>query len=635
MIISVPFRPSSVYLLCASALLTCHAGNAHALGLGNLHVLSNLGQTLSAQLEVSGVEAADIDANCFTANLESLEGLPLSKLSLSVSTQGKRRMLNLASNKNIVEPAVKLLVKVSCEVQLHREFSVLLDPPEFNSIALPGVSSSTSKAEPSALTPTPRPRRVPRTTDGVSAPGAVSVAAAPTAEKVSKPKVRTAVAAPRSSGRDTLSLSDQIEPVSAGLKMAQELTVPENAGSEQSNSELRRAQVQFAAMLRDEPVPPASAAVTTVATAAADQTALQTLQREAAQLKQQLGREKAALDEARESSVAKNWVYFFLVLLVACLAIVGLLFAYIRRLHHKHSATWWEQGQATKSTNENRRHIEDLVNSVQATYETGADSAILSAHHLASTEREVSVSTAPQNVRSVALAPLDVPSVFGKNYSPTLEDSNSSTFNFFSTRDIAVKVEEISDVTQEAEFWMSVNDPERAIEILEPQADLTHPESPVPWLYLLDLYKVTANKEKYNSLRDRFIVFFNANVPEFDIDPSSLPARQLDDFEHLSRKVCSVWNTKDSLPFLESLLVDDRDGKRMGFELPVYRDILLLIAIANELERQKTLTGQAGWVRPLDSEKPAPPLDLKLDLKAEENEHVINFELIDFKQKSE
>jgi hypothetical protein len=37
------------------------------------------------------------------------------------------------------------------------------------------------------------------------------------------------------------------------------------------------------------------------------------------------------------------------------------------------------------------------------------------------------------------------------------------------------------------------------------------------------------------------------------------------------------------LPFLESLLVDDRDGKRMGFELPVYRDILLLISVANEL----------------------------------------------------
>lgn len=38
---------------------------------------------------------------------------------------------------------------------------------------------------------------------------------------------------------------------------------------------------------------------------------------------------------------------------------------------------------------------------------------------------------------------------------------------------------------------MSVNDPERAIEILEPQAEQERPDSPVPWLYLLDLYRVT------------------------------------------------------------------------------------------------------------------------------------------------
>ena len=192
-----------------------------------------------------------------------------------------------------------------------------------------------------------------------------------------------------------------------------------------------------------------------------------------------------------------------------------------------------------------------------------------------------------------------------------------------------MKVEEISDVTQEAEFWMSVNDPERAIEILEPQAELDQPDSPVPWLYLLDLYRVVGNKEKYDPLRDRFVVFFNANVPEFEVDPATLPSRHLDDFEHLSKKICSMWNSNEILPFLESLLIDDRDGKRMGFELPVYRDILLLISIANELERQKTSGGGARvWENASTT-----PVATNAPVMLEEDSNVINFETIDFQNK--
>ena len=39
-------------------------------------------------------------------------------------------------------------------------------------------------------------------------------------------------------------------------------------------------------------------------------------------------------------------------------------------------------------------------------------------------------------------------------------------------------------------------------------------------------------------------------------------------------------------------MVDDREGKREGFELPVYRDILMLLGVAHELERIASLEGQ-------------------------------------------
>jgi len=355
------------------------------------------------------------------------------------------------------------------------------------------------------------------------------------------------------------------------------------------------------------------------------------LLKESSQLKRQIQQDKSTIEDLKENSIPKTWFYLLLLLVTGALAVAGVLIAYIKRVHKKTSSTWWEQKEV-KQVPDTKLNIEELVNSVQASYGTtttnvtadSAESVLRPALGTISTQSKI------KPVNESLLGSLEAPSVFGRNYTPSLEDTNSSTFNFFSSRTNSVKVEEISDVTQEAEFWMSVNDPERAIEILEPQAELDHPESPVPWLYLLDLYRVVGNKDKYDPLRDRFVVFFNANVPEFEIDPATLPTRHLDDFEHLSKKICSMWNTNEILPFLESLLIDDRDGKRMGFELPVYRDILLLISIANELERQKTM-GEIDRGRNLFIGSASAG---SVNKPHEEDTNVINFETIDFENKS-
>jgi hypothetical protein len=54
------------------------------------------------------------------------------------------------------------------------------------------------------------------------------------------------------------------------------------------------------------------------------------------------------------------------------------------------------------------------------------------------------------------------------------------------------------------------------------------------------------------------------------------------------------------VPYLKSLLRDDRNGTRHGFDLPVYRDILQLIALATDPDRPttrgKTMPQQASAI---------------------------------------
>lgn len=615
-------------MICASVIAATSAGSAHALGVGSLRVQSGLGQPLKAQLEVTGADVQDADLHCFKAHVETTDGDLISLVNLGMSAQGNTRILNLSTRKNLLEPALKVVLNVGCEIQLHRDYLILLDPPEFKTFGknlnLPLLTSGdgvVSKPEPQSTKESRRIKKEPQ-----RSPVAANSTAEPKKNN-SRTQQKDLPAHASGTARDALKLSDEadVQLVSGGLKMAGTLSVgtsEQRAVERPDIAELRLAQAQFAAMLRGEN-PPDSADKNK-----ADQQKIQSLQQEAIQLKRKIQQDKAAVDELKETAVAQPWFYVFGALIMAGLAIIGLLFMYIQRLHKRYASTWWEQEEPKQHLPEQKRNIEELVNDVQATYGpttvNGMNSSVL-----------LKTPSEPKSIAaSVKIQPAEHASTHGavsetvQPYTPSLEDTNSSTFNFFSSRASSLKVEEISDVTQEAEFWMSVNDPERAIEILEPQAEQVHPESPVPWLYLLDLYRVTKNKEKYDALRDRFIVFFNANVPEFEVDPLSLPTRHLDDFEHLMNKISALWNTNDILPFLESLLVDDRDGKRMGFELPVYRDILLLISVANELDRMRPADKDtSGWQKVRNVELHADAV--KTDTDADTN--VINFETIDFK----
>ncbi|MBI3284534.1 MAG: hypothetical protein HYZ65_06740 [Burkholderiales bacterium] len=599
-------------LISAATLTSGVVGSAHALSLGDLRLHSALGQQLKAELEVAGADGGAVEQGCFKAKVLNADGLFLAPASLRLSLAGGVRMLLLSTRQGLYEPAIRVVVDLGCDVQLHREYQVLLDPPQYmapqsDAEAAPVISVA---AAPAGNKPT------------VAQPSLVRDQTLRTRPPSAKPKTSKLPKAVK----DTLKLSDDVLVLPQALRLSESLSA-EHAGAA-NREELRAAQAQLAAFLRDEKPDQFSGDKLR-----AEQQKILGLQQEAAQLKRRSQIDKAALEELKEASFSRNWVLGLSLFALAGMAVIALLLAYVQRMHKKFSSSWWEQKES-KTGAEPKRNIEELLDGIQESYWPDSAAAAPAAHE---TEPEPSPLRSAPALKAKAILErqweeMDSPSVFGNHrHSPTLEESNNSTFNFFSTRGQSVKVEEISDVTQEAEFWMSVNDPQRAIEILASQAAQEAPESPVPWLYLLDLYRIVGDRERYDGLRDRFIAFFNANIPAFVTDPATLPERHLEDFAHLMERICAAWNGPAVLPFLQGLLVDDRDGTRVGFDLPVYRDILLLIAIANELERAKVLNGERRRAGAREN-------GLKSSAKqddadgAEAGRHAIDFEVIDFKK---
>lgn len=143
-----------------------------------------------------------------------------------------------------------------------------------------------------------------------------------------------------------------------------------------------------------------------------------------------------------------------------------------------------------------------------------------------------------------------------------------------------LKVEELSDVIQEADFWIALNDPSRAIEVLETYGLGATPDSPAPWLYLLSLYRDVGRGDDYLTLQRRIKEIFNVLIPEWGHHPPQEIVLSLADYPVAAKKIIDFWGTAMIAQYLDNLLLDNRRGQREGFPLSVYKEILKLSSTA-------------------------------------------------------
>lgn len=599
--------------------------SAHALGLGVIKVRSNLGQALLAQAEILGDEADQINASCWRARVVGMDGILLANVTITLQQTQNQRSISFSSKQAINEPAVVLMIDIHCETQLHREFSILLDPVDttafqstnnFSNTVQTNIDSAIHKAESAATTPRTtanvgkkaifhsgdgEPQKVPH-----AKPSEQAHAESKTpSEYADKPRHASPMPSRRARG-DILKLSDEVilpgpnssSTVGAevgvnartGLRMSDVLSSQTGQALLGNMQELRAAQARMAAILRDEP---ASGTVPSEKPSAESE--LFRLKQEAEKLKKQNSLDKASLEDLQKKTGLDFWLAVLAIIAISLSAIIVMLLVYIQRRAVPTQTSWWEDDPMTVRPSDAMR-VANAIDQAQASYEkvdADANASFPEGEPFAKKDKfqapnvNQTTSSGKKDVMSSTLNDATMDS--GLHRTPSLEETNSSIFNFYSPRGGALKVEEISDVTQEAEFWISMNDPQRAIEILSAQEQVDHPDSPVPWLFLLDLYRTTVNAERYNQLRERFIAFFNANIPAFDDDLTHIQFRHLEDFGHVLEIVCDKWGSRDVILYLQSLLIDDREGKRIGFDLPVYRDILMLLGVARELAKENAL----------------------------------------------
>ena len=536
-----------------------------AAGLDNILIMSPLGAPLRAVVPLIGVDDATLSPQCLQARLQGTDGAPISTPSIAVIREKENTSVLLTTLRPVNDPTLKISVAIGCGAPISREFYVLLDPVVASN-KLRGFQS-----EAAASVPASRSRSAQKTASAKNLP------AVTTSELQASNRTVTSGA---TSYFSRLKLSDML--VGSTFTAVSQ----DNANT----SALNNARRDFAELLRGQnPFQEAWHAQ-------------QEGQREIAELHlvnfDNASHQKAVRSEIQmpqQRSLPNAWEIGLSAALACALAVIGGLALRLGAKQRPGSRILFSNQSNVKMVRLSNPTPAALAPLGSKTFHDAMrvsdTSAVKKAAHSVDPFAGSQSSDLSQIVSKRTEYPPDLftrtkaerfegfDSNFVESNAAVVEEWSDETYT--RPRDAnSLKVEEISDMVQEAEFWISLNDRRRAIEILEQYGASEPPASPIPWLLLLKLYKETDAMNSYDGLRERAKTLFNASFPKWDSEESVNDGHSLEDFPHVIESICNQWGTDQRMEYLSKLIFDNRAGSRQGFSLNAYLDIMLLIAVA-------------------------------------------------------
>ena len=522
----------------ASALLllplTAVAGAAQAIGLGEITQQSGLGQPLRIVVPIIAGAGEEISGECFrlAPTQRSADGIPevlTARITLERTSAGAR--LVVTTLRPLAEPVVKVTLQAGCANAIRREYTLFLDPLP---IETPVAAEA---AAPVADTAVRRPADTEAGGDAETRSTAPvpTVAVAPSAPE----RHRSTAAAPRVAGT---------APPESRPRPAPATRTPRKAALAAAPQPRPKLTVSTAAPGRGPPDTDASDA-----TAAQRQELAATLEAETIVLRQRVAELTATVDRMQQEIVAAQ------ALQAARIAAEN---AAKEASPQATMNRWWNDGWPFVA----------VVIGLAALIATGLS---LRRRRAFARGRDRRLDAPPAE----RAAPPALPA-------PQGPDSRGSP--------TAMAVSELSHVTEEAGVYLALNRVDRAIEVLQQHIRTAQGSLPAAWMMLLDLYRSHDRGQDFRELAQEFHRRFNAATPSWDTFPHHDDGdRGLEAFPHVVQQLVAAWGTPECRALLDRLLHDNRDGRRTGFSLRAYEDIILLRQLVEPSGGDAGATGAA------------------------------------------
>ena len=551
--------------------------SAHAFTLGNLRGSAVIGRPLEVNIQVQSGAGEMVSSDCVTAEVFYADvRQPSVKVSVLPATGGSgASTVHLRSSTAINEPVVTLEVSATCGSSTRRNYVLLAD---FPAVATPVAGSQAMPGETLALPVPVLPTLLP------TEPGTATVPSQ--ASRVGSAKSVPAQAVPRKASvkpANTASATTAAEKVVAHK-------VPERTSGK---SVLKLDPADFLSDRIDlldsttlfAPTDDALRHSRQITSLEGD---VKTLRALAAGNDARMSDLTAKLHQAQANQMPSWLMYAFagmVALVLACLAAVFWLWLQLqRRMQQDSTQSWWNG--SPDGSNEGPA-TELLVRPTPAVPETPVAPVSSAQQPLPPVDGRMAVATPlpgmPGNAVNTgsewSMSEVDIDLDFHEpveHVHGTFEVSTAGApFEMNSIRHISV--EPILDIRQQAEFFVSLGQTDRALQILNKQIAESADPNPLVYLDLITLYHSLGLKAEFRQRRDAFHRLFNVVIPDFPV--FNLEGRDLEAYPEVLANLVSLWPSLDALVFLSACIFRDPKTLHTGtFDLAAFRDLLMLHA---------------------------------------------------------
>lgn len=547
--------------------LLCVAFSSEALTLGRIRGAALIGKPLDMVVPVQLDAGEDAASLCFDAEVFHADTRQdTSRVRVVVEATGQPQTTNvrIMSAAVVDEPMVTVYLRTGCGQKTTRRYVLLADLPS-------EVAAPAARLTPLAALPPARAGSIPATSSASASAGA------PQAEPTAKEKTKT-VREPRPATRP--------ETVNKRVEGKAAVVAPKRAPTEvKTPTGQSRLKLDPLELLSDR-----VANLDSFMTFDAPEDALRNTQKIqslevavkaglalAAKNEASLVDLKARLQKAESERFPSGWLYGLIALVLACLAAVAFLWHRQRRVPADDDA-WWNSATATP-----------------ASVPTEPSPEPLPPHK---DEESVSKKTSPPAL--VASLNDD-----GPEYEPgvNLMEMSDSIFDNLMQSDAEASEnrprpslpppapaaqtkplcnlgsEALLDIRQQAEFFVSLGQTERAVRILKKQIEESDEPNPFVYLDLLSIFHSLSMKTEFQQVRADFNLLFNGQVPEFAFFKNE--GKGLDAYPDVMSRITALWPTPKVLDVIESCIFHDPQAVRpSSFDLAAFRDLLLLHGVA-------------------------------------------------------
>lgn len=559
--------------------LSACALGASALSLGPSRGTVVLGAPVDLTIEVQPDPGMDLASSCLAVQLVAGD-VPVSAAQVRITPwpdmPGRRPAIRVQSSDIVREPVLTATVTAGCSGAVSRTYTYLTELP--GSVA-PGAApldvtrlSSPVRATPQrAVQPAPVASAAAEATVASTASSGRTLAGAeapvPAPPPAPKPP-RKATAKPPTSA----AAAAQAQPTTSAPRLVMEPLDLEGVAGLRISTELAQSPTP-----EDSPQRAQAAALWKALNAEPGQEdpRVHTLQSQLTQAQAQAGQERAQvvqlqaqLNEAQSEGVPSWWLYALGLALAGASALAGGL-AWRLRQARSHAADAWHEAAAMQPAATDMAKLQELGLAPDSR-DAWADSAMAAAETVQAAAPVPATPAAPPQAPEAPSAPP------AKQPEPASAAPNTSSVPLAGM----VNPEDLFDIVQQAEFYVSIGEHDLAIGELRQHIAERGSSSPFSYLELLRLYHQLGRIEAFDLLRSQFMEHFNAEVPEFS--HFAQQGAGLEIYTDALADIEAQWTSNSVLELLESFLFlhPDRASPAPRFDLAAYDDLLLLLAIA-------------------------------------------------------